>query len=131
MVPNLFTTPPTPDPRFSFKPTARYSHQRQTNNLGVKYHVNSAEFSGHPIAAELARNDQELGPQLKKFEGNVEKIYTQDLFQQCQIELDRKEQRKDREVGLFGIGTDWEKVKRINEEPIESCDELRRLGLLK
>lgn len=99
--------------------------------MGVKYHVNSAEFSGHPIAAELARNEQKIGPHMKKFEGNVERVYTQDLYSQCQFGLERKEQRKDREVGLFGIGTDWEKVKRINEEPIESCDELRRLGLLK
>lgn len=132
MIPNLFTTPPTPDPRFSFKPTHRYNLERQTHHLGVKYHVNAAEFSGHPIAAELARKEQQQpGPQLQKFEGSVERVYTQDLYTQCQYGLDRKEQRKDREVGLFGIGTDWEKVKRITEEPIESCDELKRLGLLK
>ena len=40
------------------------------------------------------------------------------------------ERFKNQEVGLFGLGTDWEKVRRINDEPIPSCDELRKLGLL-
>lgn len=97
----------------------------------MKYHVNAAEFSGHPIAAELARTGKRSGPDLQRFEGNVERAYTQELVGLCQRGLDSKERRKDREVGLFGIGTDWEKVKRIEEEKIESCDELRRLGLFK
>lgn len=129
-LPNLFTTPPTPDPRFSFAPSARYNLERTTNGLNVKYHVNSAEFTGHPIAAELARNDHNT-PQLRKFEHNVERAYTQDLYSQCQRGLDRKQRRKEQEVGMFGIGTDWEKVKKIDEEPIESCDKLKQMGLLK
>ena len=32
---------------------------------------------------------------------------------------------------MFGIGTDWEKVRKIDEEPVESCDKLREMGLLK
>lgn len=130
-LPSLFSTPPTPDPRFSFTPSARYNVERTTGGLNVKYHVNAAEFSGHPIAAELARNDNKPGPQLRKFEGNVERAFTQDLYAQCQRGLDRKQRREDQEVGIFGFGTDWDKVKQIREEPIESCDKLRQMGLLK
>ncbi|KAH8093270.1 DnaJ-domain-containing protein [Cristinia sonorae] len=130
-LPNLFATPQTPDPRFSFMPSSRYNVERQTNGLGIKYHVNSAEFSGHPIAAELARTGKTHGPELKRFEGNVERAYTQELYATCQRGLEQKERRKDREVGLFGIGTDWAKVEKINAETIDSCEELRRLGLMK
>jgi len=130
-LPNLFSTPQTPDPRFSFSPNTRYNVERHTNGLGVKYHVNAAEFSGHPIAAELARVGTKTGPELKRFEGNVERAYTQELYTSCQRGLEHKERKKDREVGLFGIGTDWDKVKRIEAEPIEACDELRKMGLLK
>ena len=120
-LPNLLSTPPTPDPRFSFSPSARYNVERTTGGLNVKYHVNAAEFSGHPIAAELARGDNQPGPKLRQFESNVERAYTTDLFAQCQRAIDRKQRRKDQEVGIFGIGTDWEKVKKIDEEPVESC----------
>lgn len=129
-LPNLFGTAPTPDPRFAFTPTGRYNVERTTSDMHVKYHVNAAEFSGHPIAAELARNDNKPGPQLRKFEGSIERAYTQDLFAQCQRGLDRKQRQKDQEVGLFGIGTDWEKVRKIDAEPIESCNKLKSLGLL-
>ena len=102
----------------------------------MKYHVNAAEFSGHPIAAELARNGGDkkaasVGPELRKFEGNIERVYKQQLYSQCQTGVDMKERRKDREVGLFGIGTDWEKVKKIDAELIPACEELRGMGLLK
>ncbi|KAJ8482606.1 hypothetical protein ONZ51_g5250 [Trametes cubensis] len=130
-LPNLFASTPTPDPRFSFQPSSRYNVERTTGDMHVKYHVNAAEFSGHPIAAELARNENKPGPQLRKFESNVERAYTQDLYAQCQRGIDRKQRRKDQEVGLFGIGTDWDKVRQIDEEPIESCDKLRSMGLLK
>ncbi|KAI0705226.1 DnaJ-domain-containing protein [Cytidiella melzeri] len=130
-LPSLFTSAPTPDPRFSFTPTSRYNVERSTNGLGVKYHVNGAEFSSHPIAAELARNEQQPGPELRRYENTIERVYTQDLYVQCQRGADRKERMKNEEVGMFGIGTDWDKVRRIDAEPVKSCEELRRLGLLK
>ncbi|TBU42820.1 DnaJ-domain-containing protein [Dichomitus squalens] len=130
-LPSLFSTPPTPDPHFSFSPSARYNVERTTGGLNVKYHVNAAEFSGHPIAAELARSDNQPGPKLRQFETNIERAYTNDLFVQCQRAIDHKQRRKEQEVGVFGIGTDWEKVKKIEAEPVESCNRLRELGLLK
>ena len=84
---------------------------------------------GHPIAAELARDSQKTGPKLAEFERNVERVYTQQLASTCQRELNRKQRKKDELIGLFGIGTDWEKVRSLEKESIESCEELRRYGL--
>ena len=130
-LPNLFSTPSTPDPRFSFTPSTRYNMERTTGGLGVKYHVNAAEFSGHPVAAELARNGNKPGPELSRFEKTVEQYFTQELYSQCQRGLDLKARRRDQELGLFGLGTDWEKVKRIEAEPVPSCEQLKSMGLLK
>ncbi|GLB41945.1 putative dnaJ-domain-containing protein [Lyophyllum shimeji] len=146
-IPNLFSSPPVPDPRFSFQPSARYNFERQTGGLGARYHVNKAEFVSHPvIGAEIAREGVDLGklddhtkrdgkpakrgPALTKFENLVDRAYTQDLYEQCQRGMQRKERAKEQEVGLFGIGTDWEKVRAIEEEVVPSCEELKRLGVL-
>ncbi|OBZ73943.1 putative J domain-containing protein C17A3.05c [Grifola frondosa] len=130
-LPTLFGSTSTPDPRFAFVPSPRYNVERYTGGLGVKYHVNSAEFSGHPIAAELARNENKPGPELRRFEGTVERAYTQDLYAKCQRGLDVKQRKKELETGMFGFGTDWEKVRKIDEEVVESCEQLRNMGLLK
>ncbi|KAF5336033.1 hypothetical protein D9611_006421 [Ephemerocybe angulata] len=156
-LPSLFTTPPVPEPRYSWSGTTRYNGQMETGNLGVPYYVNPTEFSAHPvIGAELAKDglkvgkegietrdgtvptDKKLngkgktrGPALKKFEDGVERTYTQELYGQCQRGVDRKERLREAEVGVFGWNTDWEKVKKIESEPIPSCEELKRLGILK
>jgi len=70
------------------------------------------------------------GPALRNFEDTVEKVYTQDLYTQCRHGVDQKERKIEAERGIFGIGTDWDKVERIKQEKIPSCEELRRLGLL-
>jgi len=128
-LPSLFSMPTTPDPHVSFSTSSRFNVERRTAGLGVKYHVNSAEFTGHPIGAELAR-DKTGGPLLKTFERKIERDYTQSLLNDCRRGMRRKETRKEEEVGIFGIGTDWNKVKGIEEERIPSCDELRSLGVL-
>jgi len=74
---------------------------------------------------------KQRGPALQKFEDTVDRIYTQDLYAHCQRGRERKERAKEAEFGLFGIGTDWEKVKNIEAEVVESCEELKRLGFLK
>lgn len=132
-LPSLFSTPPVPDPRFTFVSSTRYNAQRETGGLKIPYFVNQGEFQKHPvIGAELARDVSNVkkGPALKKFENTVEQVYTRDLYAKCQYGMDRRTRRKENEIGLFGIGTDWEKVKKIEQEPIESCDELKRLGVI-
>jgi len=128
-LPNIFTAPPTPEPRYAFTPSVRYNAERTTAPLGVKYHVNSQEFMAHPIAAEIARDSAQRGPQLSKFEETVEKAFTRDLIVQCQLAIDRKHRRKEELIGVFGIGTDWEKVRAIDKEPLEACDRLKQFGL--
>lgn len=171
-LPNLFSTPPVPDPRFAFASTTRYNTEMETGGLGIQYFVNPTEFSNHPVlGAELAKEGVKLGrvideiippseteqttreaqkegkgskpktrkvvrgkgkkrgAALKKFEDTVDRVYTQDLYNQCRQGMDRKERAKEAEVGIFGIGTDWEKVKRIDNELIGSCEELKKLGL--
>lgn len=71
------------------------------------------------------------GPALKMFEDTVERVYTNDLFSQCQRGIDRKQRAKDAELGIFGIGVDWDKVKEIENEIVPSCRELERLGLFR
>ena len=83
----------------------------------------------HPIAAEIARDSTQRGPQLSKFEENVERAFARDLIVQCQVAVDRKHRRKEELIGLFGIGTDWEKVKAIDKEPLEACNRLKQLGI--
>ena len=70
------------------------------------------------------------GPALRKFEDTVDRLYTQDLYSRCQRGIDRKQRDKEAEVGIFGIGTDWDKVRKIDGEVIESCEELKRFGLI-
>lgn len=128
-LPNIFTTPPTPDPRYVFTPSTRYNTERTTGSLGIKYHVNSQEFMSHPIAAEIARDGARRGPQLSKFEQTVERAFTRDLITQCQLAIDRKHRRKEELIGIFGIGTDWEKVRAVDKEPLEACDRLKQFGI--
>ncbi|KAI6023879.1 hypothetical protein PISMIDRAFT_99853 [Pisolithus microcarpus 441] len=121
----------TPDPRFAFSQSPRFNVERQTDNMGIRYHVNGPEFFNHPkIAADLAGGSVRRGSALARFESHVEHAYTQDRYAECQRGMNERERRKEAEIGFFGVGTDWEKVKRIEAEKIESCEELRRLGVL-
>ncbi len=132
-LPSMFSTPPVPDPRFAFEASTRFNLKRTTQALGVKYHVNSAEFSRHPIAAEIARSGQSDGrvPALRRFEENVDQAFTRETYEVCQRGLDSKQRRKDQALGFFGIGADWEKVKQIEAETVESCETLKRMGLIR
>jgi DnaJ family protein B protein 12 len=80
---------------------------------------------------EIKGKAKQRGPALKNFEDTVERIYTSDLYAQCHRGVDKKQRAKEAEFGIFGIGVDWEKVKKIDDEVVPSCEELKRLGLLK
>lgn len=130
-LPDMFSTS-IPDPGYSFSSSTRFNTARQTSGLGIKYHVNEHEFKNHrQIAADIAGGTHRRGSALSRFEGQVEQVYTNTLYGDCQRAVDRRQRRRDAEVGLFGVGTDWEKVKAIEAEKIDSCEELKRLGVLK
>jgi len=77
-LPNLFSTPPVPDPRFSLKLHA-IQLKRTTQALGVQYHVNSAEFSRHPVAAEIARSGQSDEPHQHARLRRLKRMWTRHL----------------------------------------------------
>ncbi|KAF9530448.1 hypothetical protein CPB83DRAFT_810841 [Crepidotus variabilis] len=136
---SFFAESPIPDPRFSFSHTTRYNTQMESGLLGVQYYVNPTEFSSHPkIGAEMAKagmkvvrgKGKQRGPYLQDFEERVEQFYVNDLFHQCSRASERKQRQREQEVGVFGWGTDWEKVKQIESEVIQSCEEYKRLRAL-
>ncbi|KAG2338592.1 DnaJ-domain-containing protein [Suillus weaverae] len=130
-IPDMFSTS-IPDPQYSFAPSTRFNAERQTSGLGIKYHVNEHEFKNHrQIAADIAGGAHRRGSALSRFEGQVEQVYTHNLYGDCQRAVDKRQRRRDAEIGLFGVGTDWEKVKAIEAEKIDSCEELKRLGVIK
>ncbi|KAF8141514.1 DnaJ domain-containing protein [Boletus edulis] len=132
MLPDMFATPAVPDPWFQFTKTPTYDLERQTGNLHINYYVNSRDFNAHPkIAADLAAGQYRRGSALSRFESNIEQVYTQSLYTQCQRDINKRERRKEAEIGFFGVWADWEKVKKIEAEMFPSCEELKRLGLLK
>lgn len=101
--------------------------------MKIKYHVNDHEFTKHPlISADLAAAQSGSNTRgrsaLNKFEGTVERVYTNELYGRCREGLESRERRKERELGFLGIGTDWDKVRKIDAEKVKECDELRGLG---
>ena len=125
----LSATPYVADPSFSFEASMQFNLKRTTQRLGVQYHVNSAEFSRHPIAAEIAWSERSDGPQsmpaLRRFEENVVQAFTRETSKMCQRGLDSKQQRM---VQAYE-GGDWEMVRQIEVETIESCEALKQRGL--
>lgn len=131
-LPNIFMEAPIPDPRFSFQPTkAFFNTERHTSNLGIRYHVNQPNFLQHPHIATEIRSGQKNQNAVKKFEATVEQSYTNHLYTQCNLGMQQRERRKDAEIGFLGIGTDWDKVREIEKQPIEACEEGRKLGVLR
>ncbi|KAF7308841.1 J domain-containing protein [Mycena kentingensis (nom. inval.)] len=147
-LPNLFSTPPVPDPRFSWSHTSKYSTERQTSDMGTKFFVDANDVMRHPvIGAELTRDGIDWrkltsvtdgtgktakpGPAVAKFERTVDHAWIQQLSSDCQLGTDRKNREKEAEIGLLGIGTDWKRVEAISKRVVPACDELRRLGYLR
>ena len=125
----LSAMPYVADPSFSFEASMQFDLRRTTQRLGVQYHVNSAEFSRHPIAAEIAWSERSDGPQsmpaLRRFEENVVQAFTRETSEMCQRGLDSKQQRM---VQAYE-GGDWETVRQIEAETVESCEALKQKGL--
>jgi len=130
------STAAVPNPHFAFSQSEHYSQERYTSSLKIPYYVNSREFSNHPIWRSIPedyRSKQQaanVSPKLRSFERDVETTYTQLLYRQCQREMDSKERRMEAKRGFFGIGADWEAVRVIQAERLDSCERLQGLGLL-
>ena len=62
------------------------------------------------------------------FEQNIEQSYLQRLQNMCQNEMLIRNERLSRARGFLGLGADWEEVKKLEAQRLESCDKLRSLG---
>ncbi len=47
---------------------------------------------------------------------------------QCDVQRHNRQARIQANQGLFGIGADWDEIRRIQKEPLASCEKLRGLG---
>ena len=63
-----------------------------------------------------------------RFEQGVEQSYLQRLQQMCNYEIQHRNERLQQARGFFGVGADWDKVKRIEAEVMQHCSKLRSLG---
>ena len=92
----------------------------------------SAEYINQIV--ELARSYETLPEQLTiprdylRFEQQIEQEYLQRLQGSCQWEIQNRNDRLQRARGFFGIGADWDEVKKIEQEELKACKRLRTLG---
>ena len=136
-LPSLFSAPPTLDPSYSFTPSTQYTQERRTTPHNINYFVNPTDFARHPIwesIPESSRAESQAGRssrQLYAFEGSVERRWQNLMTSECQKQWDDKERRIDAQRGFLGIGADWEAIRRIQKEPLPSCEKLKAHGMLR
>jgi DnaJ family protein B protein 12 len=81
----LFTTPPPPDPSYSWDSSSRFDLARNTWHRGVPYHVNKAEWEGShlwesvPEARKGQKDAAMYSNKVRSFERGVETNYIQKL----------------------------------------------------
>ena len=138
----LFAERVIPDPEFRFYRSTSYDHERSTTHTdiigrsypvrgGVTYFVNKNRWMEHPAfkSAVLIPDDDGYRRALARFELKIEKRYLELRYEVCARAIERRERTIDAKRGLFGIGADWEGIKRLKEERIEACEEVRRWGV--
>jgi len=134
----IFSTPVTPDPSYAYDKTSALSSLRLTTPHKIPYYVNQKQFTSHPIWDSLsteARQSPQAGsvahnPLLRSFEKKIEERFAQIYWDHCQRDTQRKRNEIAAEQGFFGLGADWDKIKRIQERKVESCEVLKRHGFL-
>lgn len=135
-LPSLFTTPSEPDPSYAFSFQPPYTSQRLTSTLDIPYFVSPTDFAAHPIWTSIPDSHKDLpkaGPssrQLSQFERSIERHWTNQMVQMCEKERDGRERRIEANSGWLGVGADWEAVKRIRQENLESCEILKAKNII-
>lgn len=133
---SLFSTPPPPHPSYTFTPQEPYTAPRMTSILSIPYYVSQAEFTKHPIwvsIPESARDKIQAGAvsrDLLAFERTVEQTWRNQMIRLCEREVSERERKVEANSGFLGIGADWDAVKRIRSEKLESCEELKSKRLI-
>lgn len=85
----------------------------------------------HPVLKSAAPTPDEDAYRraLARFELKVEKRYLELRYDMCARAIERRERAIDAKRGVFGIGADWEGIKKLKEEKIEACEEVKRWGV--
>jgi len=128
-LPSLFSTSAPPDPGFAFRPSRYFTDMRRTSQLNVPYYVNPAEFNKHSIYQSIPvgqRTNVKAGtasPALFQFENGIENTH---LVHFCQAKNEERRRKIDELSGFFGIGADWEQIRKLQTMQFEECDELDR-----
>jgi DnaJ family protein B protein 12 len=132
----------TPDPKYSFVKSSHYSYERVTGGVSVHYFVNPTQFAVHPIYTTshptggdttktpvvMRSSGSSASPTMRRFEKGIEERWVNWKYGECVKGKERLARKVDAMTGLFGIGTDWEAVRKLQKEQIESCEELRSKG---
>ena len=127
----------TPDPGYSFTSARPYTAERMTTTYNIPYFVSPNEFNNHPIYESIPESHKsskkagEYSAKLRSFEIGIERQYVSGLKNQCSREYDYKEARIERNRGVFGFGADWDAIKKIQAEPMPSCEKLQQMGVLR
>lgn len=123
---------------------------RSTWQRGVNYYVDKTEWEESALwksVPEEKKGQKDMAMYSHKyrvFETGIENDYINRLrhevsplyvvvskvlmFQCSSFEMRKRQQISD-ETGLFGLGTDWDKIKEIRKKTSPSCDQLRKWGL--
>ena len=96
-VPSLFSDPGPRNPHYSFNPSPRFTEGRETHGLNVKYFVNQAEFSNHPIWEDVtaASKAGRVSSLLNNFERSVEHNYREQMYRSCQRDQELQQRKKE------------------------------------
>lgn len=138
----LFAERVVPDPAFHFYPSTAFNYERTTTPTdiigrsypvrgGVTYFVNNAQWMKHVGLSRAVPTPSEDADRrtLARFEVKVEKRYLELRYDTCARAIERRERAVDAKRGLFGIGADWDGIKKLKEERIEACEEVKRWGV--
>lgn len=125
----------TPAPGFNFAPTNRYTDERATWSRHVKYYVNQPEFEASAVWQSVPEQHRKrkdaamFSSKLRGFERGVEETHIRQLQQDCQYFNSMRQRRIQEEAGFFGIGADYDKIKKLRAQTHPSCEQLRKWGV--
>lgn len=135
VIPSMFAGPYQPDPSYSFSPSAQFDTPRHTWQRSVPYHVNRAEFEASDIYNSVPehkrqeRNSGLFSSKMRAFERGVEENHIRRLQAECQNFNALKNRKIRQEAGVFGLGADYDKIRKLRAETNGACEQLRRWGL--
>jgi DnaJ homolog subfamily B member 12 len=87
--------------------------------MGAKVEHNKATSSS---------SSQPRSPGLNRFEHSVEERWQGWKYNDCIRGRERIEAKIENLRGFMGIGTDWDAIKKLKEQKVEACEELKSKG---